>query len=277
MKKHMLVFAGIFLGLILVMSSVVTAALGNLPYTSWQRVHLWPPTGSNLTQGSNATGGASLRLYMEEGLWLMDLRLITDELYMRDGRLYEVWLFDDEENYYLSLGTFQPTLGGRGKLMLNKERLTNPWIYDQLIVSKESLNDINPDPNDIVLEGMIPEALAKKIPMYAYLKGRYEVPSTSSRASAKATFIVDTQANKLHYNIVYRGLEGAETGAHIHGFATEVDPAPILFNLPMGNPKIGTIIYNESQQENILAGLTYVNIHTHKYPNGEIRGQIVFG
>jgi hypothetical protein len=45
--------------------------------------------------------------------------------------------------------------------------------------------------------------------------------------------------------------------------------------LPLGSPKVGTWNYNESDEQAILNGLTYVNIHTVNFGGGEIRGQVV--
>ena len=38
--------------------------------------------------------------------------------------------------------------------------------------------------------------------------------------------------------------------------------------------KVGTWAYAETDEPNILAGQTYVNIHSTAFPGGEIRGQI---
>ena len=36
----------------------------------------------------------------------------------------------------------------------------------------------------------------------------------------------------------------------------------------------GSVTLNEGQLEYLLTGRMYVNLHTVKYPNGEIRGQL---
>jgi len=87
-------------------------------------------------------------------------------------------------------------------------------------------------------------------------------------------FSIDTSGNELGYHITYTGLTGPETASHIHGSAARGEPAGILHTLPDGTPKVGSWLYNEVDESNILAGLTYVNIHTSANPAGEIRGQI---
>ena len=47
-----------------------------------------------------------------------------------------------------------------------------------------------------------------------------------------------------------------------------------FLSLPIGNPKIGSAILTAQQQQDLLAGLTYVNIHTDGFDQGEISGEI---
>jgi hypothetical protein len=96
-------------------------------------------------------------------------------------------------------------------------------------------------------------------------------------ASGIAEVTVDTVNNILSYNITYSDLSSAETAAHIHGFAPPGQTADPLHTLPLGTPKVGQWDYTEDQQYGILAGLTYINIHTVNNPGGEIRGQIAGG
>jgi hypothetical protein len=78
----------------------------------------------------------------------------------------------------------------------------------------------------------------------------------------------------LFYNITFSGLGSAETMAHIHGFAPPGVNAGIIHTLPLGSPKNGVFNYSQAQEADILNGLSYVNIHSVNFPNGEIRGQI---
>lgn len=109
----------------------------------------------------------------------------------------------------------------------------------------------------------------------ATLEGSQEVPPNPSPATGSATISIDTDANTLTYTIMYSGLVGAETAAHIHGFAAAGANAGVQHPLPAGSPKNGVWNYAEGDEASILAGLTYINIHTSDYPGGEIRGQIV--
>jgi CHRD domain len=118
----------------------------------------------------------------------------------------------------------------------------------------------------------------------ASIDGSQETPPCSSGGSGVAssdtglgTFVMDTCANTLSFNVTFTGLSCApESAAHIHGFAPAGVPAGILFALPGGSPKVGMWSFLESQEANIVGGLTYVNIHgTTCCTGGEIRGQIL--
>ncbi len=98
---------------------------------------------------------------------------------------------------------------------------------------------------------------------------------TSSAAMGVGKFTINTQANTLNYTISFGGLSSGETAAHIHGFAAPGLPADVLHTLPAGNSKSGVWNYEEGQEQDILAGKTYVNIHSTNYSGGEIRGQLV--
>ncbi len=106
------------------------------------------------------------------------------------------------------------------------------------------------------------------------LNGARVVPPTASAATGTGVIEVNTVANTLTYNITFSGLSSAETMAHIHGFGGTGQNAPIIHTLPLGSPKIGVFNYSEAQEFFILNNLSYVDIHSVNFPDGEIRGQI---
>ncbi|MBI2929822.1 MAG: CHRD domain-containing protein [Verrucomicrobia bacterium] len=119
------------------------------------------------------------------------------------------------------------------------------------------------------------------VPFSAHLNGAAERPSpVDSPATGFASIGLSGQQLKLH--VVYRGLSGAATAAHIHGPAPASGTADVLFDLaplhggPLGTEGefSGTIDLSEERRLNVLSGDTYINIHTAQNPNGEIRGQI---
>jgi hypothetical protein len=110
---------------------------------------------------------------------------------------------------------------------------------------------------------------------YANLEGSQQVPPTHSMASGLGCFTLGSQ-NTLDYQVAYYDLSSPELYAHIHGPAQIGENAPAIFQFAGGTPKIGTFgPLTPTQVADLTAGLYYVNIHSTKFPSGEIRGQIL--
>jgi hypothetical protein len=117
------------------------------------------------------------------------------------------------------------------------------------------------------------------------LDGAQEVPPVATSATGSGLLVISSDASKLTYRVVYEGLSGAVSAAHIHLGAAGV-AGGILFPLAVGpSPMVGTLTAADFQPTGsvtdvagalaaIRAGETYFNLHTAAYPAGEIRGQI---
>ncbi len=108
-----------------------------------------------------------------------------------------------------------------------------------------------------------------------------ELPANQSPATGTANVTYDKSTRKLTYIITYENLSGNPTMGHIHGNAPRGSNAGVLFpfqSLPTATS--GAITGSETltaqQEDDLLNGLYYFNIHTSAYPGGEIRGQIEF-
>jgi glucose/arabinose dehydrogenase len=118
------------------------------------------------------------------------------------------------------------------------------------------------------------------IPFSVSMSGAAERPPTGSAATGSGFLSLD--GNTLIFNIRYSGLSGAATAAHIHGATNTSGSVGIQIDLaPFNNGGFGTsgslsgmVIISDAQKAMILAGRTYVNVHTASNPSGEIRGQI---
>ena len=131
-----------------------------------------------------------------------------------------------------------------------------------------------------------------------HLTGFEEVPAILSGASGAFTARVSSGGNTLQYELNYANLASTATAAHIH-FAQRGVSGPIIVFLCGGNgtgncpERAGTVRGTISSEDiraipeqgleagdfegflRILrAGAAYVNVHSERYPNGEIRGQI---
>ena len=98
----------------------------------------------------------------------------------------------------------------------------------------------------------------------------------SLTSSGFALVAIDTAANTLGYDVHITQLSGAETAAHIHGYASLGNNAGVVQGLALGARKLGTWTYPAANEVDVLLGRTYFNSHTAANPNGEIRGQILF-
>ena len=63
------------------------------------------------------------------------------------------------------------------------------------------------------------------------------------------------------------------TAAHIHGPATATEAAGPVVDTMTGT-MAGSASITDAQVADLMAGMHYCNIHTDKFPHGEIRGQL---
>lgn len=100
---------------------------------------------------------------------------------------------------------------------------------------------------------------------------------TESPGTGLAQFSLDRSDLKLTWTVTFAGLTSAPTAVHIHGPARLGDDGPPVIDIAATAPKSplkGSAILSEIQLELFLKGRVYVNVHTTKYPKGELRGQI---
>ncbi|CAG0985256.1 hypothetical protein PHYC_01986 [Phycisphaerales bacterium] len=107
------------------------------------------------------------------------------------------------------------------------------------------------------------------------MDGGQEVPPNPSGGQGFGLFNIDPVAHTLSYYIAFTGLTAAETACHIHGYAHHTVAAGIVHPLPLGGVKTGVWAYPAAEEQRIIDGMTYVNIHSANFGGGEIRGQIV--
>ncbi|MCZ6794793.1 MAG: CHRD domain-containing protein, partial [Planctomycetota bacterium] len=109
----------------------------------------------------------------------------------------------------------------------------------------------------------------------ACLSGDQGAPDpVDTAASGSASFTYDPGTRELSFDITFSGLSSPESNAHIHDGDFGV-AGGVIHPLPAGSPKVGSVTLSEAEEARLLAGGLYVNIHSDRYPSGEIRGQIV--
>jgi hypothetical protein len=120
-------------------------------------------------------------------------------------------------------------------------------------------------------------AMAKVIPLHATLA---PAAGVTSQGTGHMTGSYSTATHKLHWRVTYSHLSSPVTMAHFHGPAQPGQNAPILVPILAhhhASPFSGTKKITASQWHTIMSGMSYVNVHTKKFPNGEIRGQVHAG
>ncbi len=107
------------------------------------------------------------------------------------------------------------------------------------------------------------------------LSGAQEVPATASRGTGTMTATLYPDTRALNYTVEYAGLSGPATAAHIHGPAAMGANGPVAVPFATAaTPIKGSATLTPAQEDALIAGQTYVNVHTAANPGGEIRGQI---
>ncbi len=140
------------------------------------------------------------------------------------------------------------------------------------------------------------------------LNGFEEVPSVSTQGGGQVDAAVNRAGTELRYTLRYRNLEGAVQQSHIHFGQEAVNGGIVVFlcsNLGNGTPRTppcppppatvtgvltaedvsttgasaGAVTQGIGPREfaelvrAMRAGVTYANVHSDRWPGGEIRGQ----
>lgn len=111
----------------------------------------------------------------------------------------------------------------------------------------------------------------------ATLSPSQEVPPSDSAGTGAAEVQFNENTNMLTWKVTYSGLTGPASAAHIHGPAAMGQNAGVVipFTGDMNaQPMQGEKAITPAQYADLAAGLYYVNIHTARFPGGEIRGQL---
>lgn len=119
-----------------------------------------------------------------------------------------------------------------------------------------------------------------KTDFQAYLDGASEVPPTETRGSGYFTAVYRPSTKVLEYRLNLVRLSGPVTMAYLHGPAASGEKAQRVaaINVPFYADRSTIddgVALTEGQANEVLAGRWYVNVMTEKFPDGEIRGQIV--
>ena len=135
-------------------------------------------------------------------------------------------------------------------------------------------------------------AMAASNTFKAKLTGKEVVPAAMTKAKGEADLKLSKDGKELTYNLKVKGI-GNVTAAHIHTGKKGENGGPVagLFAGPKKAGKFSGVLAKGAIMDKdligplagktvadlvamIKSGGAYVNVHTDKYPDGEIRGQI---
>ncbi|MCE6991746.1 CHRD domain-containing protein [Dyadobacter sp. CY323] len=130
-----------------------------------------------------------------------------------------------------------------------------------------------------------PTPVLPELKVSTTLSGANEVPANPSTATGSVGGTLDQESRVLRINIMYSdSTSGDSTAAdsaftptawHIHkGSADSTGAVVIDFGTTFTSPFAFTDTLTEAQVADLKSGSYYVDIHSKKYPNGEIRGQL---
>ena len=115
---------------------------------------------------------------------------------------------------------------------------------------------------------------------HADLSAHNQTRLTESPAKGKADFWLDLTNLTLTWEVEFEGLISTPVAANLHGPSQPGANGLAFVNLaPDGivSPLQGSALLTEAEVQYLLAGWTYVNITTEKWPYGEARGQVDVG
>lgn len=117
-------------------------------------------------------------------------------------------------------------------------------------------------------------ALADEHHFHAFLDGIAETPPNASPATGFADLTVDPVTFAFSIHMEFSGLVAPQTAAHIHAAPPGV-AGGVIIPLTFGSPSDTAGIMSAANYASMLAGNTYVNVHSTNFPGGEIRGQLI--
>jgi len=125
-------------------------------------------------------------------------------------------------------------------------------------------------------------AATKSTVWTAALSSGQEVPKQVVKmAAAHGLFKGTLTGSTLKWKLTYAKLTGPATAAHIH-LGAKGKSGNVLIPLCGATPACksgltGTATITKAEMSDFKKHLLYVNVHTAKNPNGEIRGQLASG
>lgn len=123
----------------------------------------------------------------------------------------------------------------------------------------------------------VPDQMPELAAFSAHLNGQQAVPTNDSRAQGELVAVLNRNTGLLRWKLTFSGLSGPVRGASFHspGMAGEVAQPVLSLGRSVLSPSEGRAMLSARQRADLLAGQWYINLRTARYPDGEIRGQLI--
>jgi hypothetical protein len=118
-------------------------------------------------------------------------------------------------------------------------------------------------------------AMAASKAITVKMDGKQESPAASTTGTGSAKITLDDTKGQVCFKLSWSGI-GSPSAAHIHK-AVKGKAGPVVVPLFSGTPKKSGCV---SASKSLIAAIVkkpssyYVNVHTAKFPNGAVRGQL---
>lgn len=121
------------------------------------------------------------------------------------------------------------------------------------------------------------ENLGPPIGFYSFMNPRELTVVIESGATATADFVLDRNTLELSWDIAWRDFDSSVAAVHIHGPGRPGELATVALDLSdgiRGRTSTGKETLPPGLLAHILTGRAYVDIHSRRFPDAEVRGKI---
>ena len=111
----------------------------------------------------------------------------------------------------------------------------------------------------------------------AALTGRDAVPRSDSAGQGELVAVLNRKTGLLQWKLTFTQLSGPVRAASFHspGMGGEVAPRVLSLGRSVLSPSEGRAVLTPKQRADLLSGQWYINLSTARFPDGEIRGQLI--
>lgn len=111
----------------------------------------------------------------------------------------------------------------------------------------------------------------------ARLNGANVVPPSASAGEGRLVAVLNRKTGLFQWKLSFSGLSGPVRGANFHspGMSDEVAQPVLSLGRSVLSPSEGRAQLSPRQRADLLAGQWYIQLNTERYPEGELRGQLI--